>query len=132
YVLAGDTVYVNLRSSALATSGNPNQPETDVDWYPSIAAYNAGVVGSTGSFQTRPVSDQDIVTYHEMCFIKAEVYMRKGDPGNAYTAYRAGIQAHLDMMQAKLNEWQASGFTATNPDMAPMDPTAINTYLSSD
>src|SRR5690606_504448 len=74
YVLAGDTVYVNLRSNALATSGNPDQPGTDVNWYPSIAAFNAGVVGSTGSFQTRPVSDQEILTYHEMCFIKAEVY----------------------------------------------------------
>src|SRR5678815_2975671 len=75
YVLAGDTVYVNLRSSALATSGIPDQPATDVNWYPSAEAYSAGVVGSTGSFQTRPVSDQEILTYPEMCFIKAEVYM---------------------------------------------------------
>ncbi len=131
YVVAGDTSYVNLRSSALATSGNPAQPATDVCWYPSIAAFNAGVVGSTGSFQVRPVSDQEILTYHEMCFIKAEVYMRKGDLGNAYTAYRAGIQANIDMMQAKLTEWQASGYTATNPDMAPMNPADIASYLSS-
>jgi len=131
YILAGDTVYVNLRSSALATSGNPAQPANDVNWYPSIPAYTAGVIGSTGSFQVRPVSDQEILTYHEMCYIKAEVYMRKSDPGNAYTAYRAGIQAHLDMMQAKLTQWKGSGYTTTNPDMAPMDQTAINTYLTS-
>lgn len=131
YIYAGDTVYVNLRSNALATSGNPAQPATDVNWYPSIAAYTAGAVGSTGSFQVRPVSDQEILTYHEMCFIKAEVYMRKSDPGNAYTAYRAGIQAHLDMMQAKLTQWKGGGYTTTNPDMAPMDQTAINTYLTS-
>ncbi len=132
YVRAGDTAYVNLRSSAVATSGNPDQPATDVSWYPSIDAFNAGVVGSTGSFQIRPISDQEILTYHEMCFIKAEVYMRKGDQADAYTAYMAGIQAHLDMMQAKLNEWQGSGYTTTNPDMAPMDQNTINTYLSSD
>ncbi len=131
YVLAGDTVYVNMRSSALATSGIVAQPETDVSWYPSALAYAAGVVGSTGSFQTRPVSDQEILTYHEMCFIKAEVYMRKGDPGDAYTAYLAGIQAHLDMMQAKLTQWQSAGYTATNPDMAPMDQNTIDSYLSS-
>lgn len=131
YVLAGDTVYVNLRSSALATSGIQDQPETDVCWYPSAKAFAAGVVGSTGSFQTRPVSDQDIVTYHEMCFIKAEVYMRKGDVGNAYTAYREGIQANLDKMQAKLTDWQSSGFTATNPDMAPMNPADITAYMAS-
>jgi hypothetical protein len=131
YVLAGDTVYVNMRSSALATSGIPAQKETDVSWYPVLAAYNAGVVGSTGSFQVRPVSDQEIVTFHEMNFIKAEVYMRKGDLANAHAAYIAGIQAHINMMQAKLASWQAAGYTATNPDMAPMNATAISTYLAS-
>jgi hypothetical protein len=136
YILAGDTVYVNLRSSAIATSGNPAQPANDVNWYPSIPAYNAGVIGSTGSFQVRPVSDQEILTYHEMCFIKAEVYMRKGDAANAYTAYRAGIQAHMDMMQAKLTIWKSGGFNKNAagvviPDMEPMDPTAITTYLAS-
>ena len=131
YVLAGDTVYVNLRSSAIATSGNPNQPQNDVSWYPSPAAYTAGVVGSTGSYQTRPISDQEILTYHEMCFIKAEVYLRKGESGNALMAYKAGIQAHIDMMQKKLSEWKASGYTATNPDMAPMDQGDISNYLVS-
>lgn len=131
YVLAGDTNYVTLRSTALATAGSIPQSATDVNWYPSLAAYNAGVVGSTGSFQTRPVSDQEILTYHEMCFIKAEVYMRKGDKGNAYTAYLAGIQAHLNFMQAKLTEWQAEGYTNTNPDMAPMNASDISAYLAS-
>lgn len=136
YLYAGDTIYVNLRSSALATSGNAAQPANDVNWYPSIAAYNAGVIGSTGSFQIRPVSDQEILTYHEMCFIKAEVYMRKGDGANAYTAYKAGIQAHMDMMQAKLTQWKAGGFDknaagVTIPDMEPMDQTDITNYLSS-
>ncbi|MEO6313950.1 MAG: SusD/RagB family nutrient-binding outer membrane lipoprotein [Chitinophagaceae bacterium] len=131
YVYAGDTVYVNMRSSAIATSGIPAQGQTDVSWYPSAAAFNAGAVASTGSFQIRPVSDQEIVTFHEMNFIKAEVYLRKGDAGNAYTAYLAGIQAHLNMMQAKLTSWQSSSYTATNPDMAPMNSTAMSTYLTS-
>jgi hypothetical protein len=136
YILAGDTVYVNMRSNALATSGNPNQPANDVNWYPSIDAYNAGVIGSTGSFQLHPVSDQEILTYHEMCFIKAEVYMRKGDAANAYTAYRAGIQAHIDFMQAKLAQWKAGGFDKNAagvviPDMEPMDQADIDAYLAS-
>ncbi|MEO8823144.1 MAG: SusD/RagB family nutrient-binding outer membrane lipoprotein [Ginsengibacter sp.] len=129
YLYAGDTAYVNLRSFALATGG---VDPLDVDWYPSSDAMAAGAVGSTGSFQVRPVSDQEILTYHEMCFIKAEVYMRKGDNADAYTAYKQGIQAHLDMMQAKLTEWQATGYSKTNPDMAPMDQAAINNYLVSD
>lgn len=131
YLYSGDTVYVNLRSSALATSGIPAQGALDVNWYPSAAAFTAGAVGSTGSFQVRPVSDQEILTYHEMCFIKAETYLRKGDNASAYTAYIAGIQAHLNMMQSKLTSWQAAGYTASNPDMGPMNQTAINNYLVS-
>ena len=136
YIYAGDTVYVNMRSSAVATSGNPAQPPNDVNWYPSIDAYNAGVIGSTGSFQVRPVSDQEILTYHEMCFIKAEVEMRKGNATDAYTAYLAGIQAHFEMMQAKLTQWKAGGFDknaagVTIPDMEPMDQSSINAYLTS-
>ncbi|MBS1662145.1 MAG: SusD/RagB family nutrient-binding outer membrane lipoprotein [Bacteroidetes bacterium] len=131
YLYASDTIYVNLRSSALATSGIAAQGATDVSWYASAAAFTAGVVASTGSFQVRPVSDQEILTYHEMQFIKAEVYMRKGDQANAYTAYRAAIQAHLDMMQAKLTLWKAAGYTATNPDMAPMNQSDITAYLAS-
>lgn len=130
YIYAGDTAYVNLRSNSLPTSGIAAQPSNDVNWYVNSAAYAAGVVGSTGSFQIRPVSDFEILTYHEMCFIKAEVYMRKGDKANAYAAYKAGIQAHLDMMQAKLTEWQGS-YGATNPDMKPMSPSDITAYLSS-
>jgi len=136
YIYAGDTVYVNLRSNALATSGIPAQPANDVNWYPSAAAYNSGVIGSTGSFQVRPVSDQEILTYHEMLFIKAEVYMRKGDGASAYTAYKAAIQAHLDFMQSKLTQWKTGGFNknasgVTIPDMEPMDQAAITTYLAS-
>jgi hypothetical protein len=77
----------------------------------------------------------EILMYHEMCFIKAEVLMRKGDAAGAYDAYRAGIQAHLDYMQSKLNQWKgnydktSSGIA--NPDMDPMDQTAIDTYLAS-
>ena len=141
YVLAGDTAYVNLRSSALATSGIQAQGATDVSWYPTAtgavapataatAAFLAGAVASTGSFQVRPVSDQEILTFHEMNFIKAEVYMRKGDLANAYTAYTAAIQAHMNMMQAKLTSWQGT-YGTTNPDMTPMNSAAMSAYLAS-
>jgi len=70
------------------------------------------------------------LTYHEMNFIKAEVYMRKGDAGNAYAAYTAAIQAHMNMMQAKLTSWQST-YGTTNPDMTPMNSTAMSAYLTS-
>ena len=100
-------------------------------WYFSTNdALNAGAVGSTGSFQTRPVSDFEIMTYHEACFIKAEVLFRKGDKAGALAAYKAGIKAHLDYMQKKLTAWKGQGFS--NPDMQPMDDAKIAAYLTSD
>lgn len=70
------------------------------------------------------------MTYHEACFIKAEVLFRKGDKAGALAAYKAGIKAHLDYMQKKLTAWKGQGFT--NPDMLPMDDAQITAYLASD
>jgi hypothetical protein len=131
YLYAGDTTYVNMRSSSTAFSGISTQPSNNVNWYPSTAAFNAGVVGSTGSFQIRPVSNQEILTYHEMCFIKAEAEMRKGDQADAYSAYLAGIQAHMGFMQSTLATWQGQGYATTNPDMTPMNQSDITNYLAS-
>jgi len=128
YIYAGDTAYVNIRSNSGLT-GVAGQPENDVNWYASAAAYNAGVICGTGSFQVRANSDYEVMTYHELCFIKAEVLFRQGDKSGALTAYKAGIKAHMDMMQTKLTEWEASG--ACNPDMLPMDAAAMTSYLSS-
>ena len=128
---AGDTIYVTLRSNSQKTSAGSGQGVTDVNWYSGAAQFNAGVVGSTGSFQVHPNSDYDILTYHEMCFIKAEVLFRQGDAAGAYDAYKAGIRAHMDRMQKQLKQWEAAGFAAVNPDMAPMSEADISAYLSS-
>ncbi|MDY9919324.1 MAG: SusD/RagB family nutrient-binding outer membrane lipoprotein [Proteiniphilum sp.] len=129
YKYAGDTVYINLRNNSVMT-GNADLGEMDMNWYFTTESKAQGAVGSTGSFQVRPNSDQEILTYHEMCFIKSEVYMRKGDKDNAHKAYIDGIKAHIDMMQAKLTEWKSAGYS--NPDMWPMDESAITAYLASD
>ena len=129
YLVAGDTVYVSLRSNSELT-GNAGRSETDLYWYfQSSAAMSAGAVGSTGSFQLRPVSDFEIMTYHEACFIKAEVLLRKGDKSGALAAYKQGIKAHMDYMQSKLTKWQGEGYD--NPDMMPMDEAKMNSYLES-
>ena len=102
-----------------------------MNWYfGSKDAINAGAVGSTGSFQLRPVSDFEIMTYHEACFIKAEVLFRQGKKAEALAAYKEGIKAHIDYMQKKLTYWQGQGYN--NPDMMPMDDAKISAYLASD
>jgi len=128
YLYAGDTIYVNLRQNSTIT-GNRSLGEMDMNWYYTAQSMAAGAVASTGSFQTRPNSDFDVLTYHEMCFIKAEIYMRNGDKAGALAAYKDGIKANLDRMQTKLTEWKTKGYN--NPDMWPMDQTGMNAYLAS-
>lgn len=124
YARAGDTIYVNLRSNSLSTSG---LSATDTYYYINSTA---GAVNGTGIFHSRPDSDSDILTYSEMCFIKAEVYMRKGDKESAHAAYLAGIQANFDRMQTKLTSWAAEG--VVNPFQQPMDEADIAAYMASD
>jgi hypothetical protein len=123
YRLAEDTIFVNMRSNSLSTSG---RSAVDMNYYPS-AGYP--FVAGTGTFYARPNSDTDILTYHEMCFIKAEVYMRMGQTGPAFTAYQDGIKAHFDRMQAKLSLWRDAG--STNEDEWPMKEDDINAFLAS-
>ncbi len=123
YKRAGDTVYVNMRSNSMSTSG---VSVTDMYYY---ATNGLPAVAGTGTFFARPDSDSDILTYAEMCFIKAEVYLRQGNAPDAFTAYRAGIQASFDRMQSKLNEWQSAG--TINPDQKPMNQADITAYLAS-
>lgn len=131
YIHAGDTAYVNINSGSQNTNnGTWDMPTLDTYYHSNDkAAAVAGAVSGTGSFQAYPVSDYDVLTYHEMCFIKAEVLMRKGDTNGALTAYKAGIQAHMDRMQSKLKSWQSAGYE--NPGMMPMDDAAIASYMTS-
>jgi hypothetical protein len=123
YKRAGDTVYVNMRANSLSTSG---LSATDMYYYPTTGSL---AVAGTGTFYARPTSDSDILTYAEMCFIKAEVYLRQGKSGEALTAYKAGIQANFDRMQIKLNEWKSGG--TINPDQMPMNEADITAYMAS-
>jgi hypothetical protein len=123
YKRAGDTIYVNMRANSMSTGG---LSVTDMYYYPTTGEL---AVAGTGTFFARPDSDSDILTYAEMCFIKAEVYLRQGNAPQAHAAYKAGIQASFDRMQTKLNEWRSSG--TTNPDQMPMEPADIAAYMAS-
>lgn len=131
YVLAGDTAYVNLNCGSQNTNnGAWGLPVKDMCYHSNDkAAALTGAISGTGSFQIYPVSDFLLSSYHEMCFIKAEVMMRKGKTSDAYTAYKDGIQANMDWMQAKLKIWESEGYN--NPSMTPMNETEIANYMNS-
>ncbi len=133
-----DIKYVQLRSDAIfETSG---LSKTDMCcYYTAVSANsrNVGFVQGTGAFYTRPDSDTDILTYSELCFLKAEVLFRQGDKAGAYTAYKDGIKAHFDRMNAKLEYWTAIGCgkTAKGFDVSfaysPIPQSEIDAYMSS-
>jgi hypothetical protein len=126
YQRAGDTIYVNMRSNHQDTNG---RSAIDLYYYPNTGANATDFVGGTGNFFARPTSDTYVMTYAEMCFIKAEVLFRKGDKGSALTAYQNGIKASFEQMQIKLNEWKAVG--SVNPDEQPMNDADITAFMTS-
>ncbi len=116
----GDTVYV-LMQSRCAMQGVTNGDGTYYD-------LKDGTIISTGTFYSLPESQTDIMTYHEMCFIKSEVLFRKGDKAGALAAYKEGIRSHIYLMQTKLNQW---GNSQRNPYKRPMDDAKITAFLAS-
>ncbi len=114
----GDTIYVNIRALCGMTGATTSE---------STYSSTDGTILSTGSFYTRPESPTDVITYHEMCFIKAEVLFRQGDKNGALIAYKEGIRAHMLLMNLKLNEYSGT----INPGKQPMSVDDINNFLES-
>ena len=133
-----DIKYVNHAADNVADAFGLSA--TDMSCYYSKSdawTRDMGYVQGTGTFYARPDSDTDIMTYSEMCFLKAEVLFRTGDKAGAHAAYLAGIKAHFDRMNEKLNHWTGIGCctTAKGFDVsmayAPMAQADINAYMKS-
>ena len=137
-----DIKYINMKADALFETYG--LAENDENTYYCNGAHGSrspagkiGFVVGTGGFYTRPSSTSYILTYPEMCFIKAEILFNKGDKSGAYTAYINGIKAHFDLMNTRLAEWQGAGYctTAKGFDVsfayAPMPQAEIDAYMKS-
>ncbi len=133
-----DVKYVNYRADAVFQTAGLSK--TDMNCYISGTAEvtrSLGLVQGTGAFYTRPDSDADILTYSEMCFLKAEVLFRQGDKVGAHKAYIEGIESHFARMNEKLNYWTGSGCgkTARGFDVSfaysPMPQADIDAYMAS-
>ena len=130
----GDSVYISVYSERFDwTTGKGDESNNRYLAYryngitETNPNYNSGVINvtSTGSFYIRPEAPAHIVCYHEMCFIKAEVLLRKGDVGGALEAYKNGIRAHMVAMNESLKDYpQVLGKEV-------ISETEISTFLSS-
>jgi hypothetical protein len=115
----GDSVYVSIYSDRLdwITSNGFLEPEAKDDRYyasryngmrwnnPAFDPDRDINVNSTGSFYIRGDAHAHLVSFHEMCFIKAEVLFRQGQKGAALQAYKDGIRAHMEAMNEKLKDY---------------------------
>ena len=113
----GDSIYVNIRALCGKTGALTSE---------STYASTDGTILSTGTFYTRPESPTDVMTYHEMCFIKAEVLFRQGNSAGALIAYKEGIRAHMLAMNTKLKQ-----YSSTNPGKKAMNDADIEAFISS-
>ena len=133
-----DVKYVNLRADGLAETDGLAVNDMNCYYTTSAATTRTlGLVIGTGSFYARPDSDTDLITYHEMCFLKSEVLFRQGKKDEAYAAYLEGIRAHFARMNTKLNLWKGAGCDKTTGAVdvsfayAPMAQTDIDAYMAS-
>ena len=111
----GDTVYVSFRSNSIGYY------KSDDDIY----RWDDGTIASTSTFYSRPDAPTHLLTYPEMCFIKAEVLFQKGDKAGAFTAYKDGITAHINLMNDKLNT-----YGNVNPSKSPMEQSKIDDFIN--
>jgi hypothetical protein len=67
-----------------------------------------GTILNSGTFYVRGDAPTHLLCYPEMCFIKAEVLFRQGQTSPAFTAYKEGIKAHIDLLNEKLTAGDAN------------------------
>ena len=120
-----------MASRGFETSG---RGEYDTYYYYSTNT-SVPYVSGTGTFYGRINSDLDLMTYAELCFLKAEMLLRQNKNPEALQAYKDGVKANFERMQKKLTEWGAQKTSVTagvdeNPTMQPMDAAAVSAYLA--
>jgi hypothetical protein len=113
----GDTIYNSFYSAAL-NQGNKSEDDASTD----------GTIRASGTMFTRPTSPSFLVTYPEMCFIKAEIYFNKGDKASAFTAYKEGIQSSIDLMNTSLASYATTD--AVNPSKSQMSAAKISAFIN--
>ncbi|MDR3269797.1 MAG: SusD/RagB family nutrient-binding outer membrane lipoprotein [Tannerella sp.] len=85
-----------------------------------------GTVLNSGTYYARPDAPAHFMAYPELCFIKAEVLLRKGDKSGAFNAYKDGIASHFSLMNGVLADYGDND----NLSKTPMSQTDIDAYLN--
>lgn len=118
----GDTVYVESTSSSKGYHA-----KKDILYRRN----NNDGSEESGSFYSRVSAPSYVGTYAEACFIKAEVLFNSGDKAGAYTAYKEGVKASIELMNEKLKVWVSEEANlASCPSFTPINQADIDRFLS--
>lgn len=85
-------------NSAVTTGANARKRVGIAYGDSMYASPNPGVFVENGKYLFKNKAPMPVMTYAEICFIKAEAYMRKGDKGKAYENFINGIKGHFDFI----------------------------------
>lgn len=122
-----DTVFVQQRSGGTGYYGG----QTYLVYLNNVKGTNGNISAFSGTFHTRATSPTFLGTYHEVCFIKAEVLFNLGRKSEAYDAYKEGVKAHMQAMNIQLKEWSANEKLVSDcPSFVPMTDAEINNYIN--
>lgn len=119
---AGDTIYVPMRC------GGTGYYDRETLFFDQVKGNERARI--SGNCFVHAESPSYVATYQEACFIKAEVLMRKGDNSGAFTAYKNGVRAAIDMVNDQTKIW-AGKFPsiADHPAIAPMTEDEITAFV---
>ncbi|MDR1782821.1 MAG: SusD/RagB family nutrient-binding outer membrane lipoprotein [Dysgonamonadaceae bacterium] len=112
---SGDSAFISLRVSSTASP------------YTTVVADGTNI--NSGTFYVRPEAPTHFLCYPEMCFIKAEALFRKGDKSGAFTAYKDGVKAHIDLLNVHLSKWNDPSNIAKTPISDADRDSYLNTAL---
>lgn len=119
----GDTIYVNMMSGAKGYLSNKDLLDRKLKTDDRSA--------TSGGFYIRPSSPTYIATYHEACFIKAEVLFKQNNSAGAFEAYKEGIKASIDAMNQKLKVWCSEDESLRKcPSFTPIEQADIENYIA--
>lgn len=119
----GDTVFIQTTGSSKGYAAN-------VDLiYRKLKGNDKSK--QSGVFINRVSAPGYVAIYPEACFIKAEVLFRQGNSAEAFAAYKAGIQASMELMNEKLKVWVGEdGNLKDCPSFTPMEQADIDNYIN--
>jgi hypothetical protein len=121
-----DSVYRGLHPAASRFSGAVSQRPNNPHGYPDLQR-----IGLPGLYLFSDQAKMPAMTYAQLQFIKAEAAYHMGDRSLALAAYREGISAHIDFVNARNrddNQWptqisaaEKAAFLADS-DVVPTNP----------